>query len=203
MYNQKIRRSLALNITLIFIFIYLGLAILSHNLFSINFYYLLIFGQVNYLVIKYGYIWQLFTSIFVHINLIHLAFNAFFMYLIGTSVERKIGSKDMFLVFIGSGLIGNMFSLLGGTKYPVTAGASGGILGLAAFDIMFVKTISGGSIMPAISTLIVLFLMNSFLPRVDILGHLGGIIGGALIGYFYGKNKLKKVIRYQINLNYT
>lgn len=202
MYSLSLRKNLALKLSLSFVFIYIILAILSRKAFSISIKYLLILGQVNYFILKNGYFWQLFTSIFIHVNILHLAFNTFFMYIIGTSVENKIGPKDMFLVFLSSGLIGNVFSLLGGTRYPITAGASGGILGLAAFDIIFVKIISGGSLMPAISTLVVLFLMNSFLPGVDILGHLGGIIGGAVIGFIYGKYKVRRIIKYRITLDY-
>ncbi|RLF03366.1 MAG: rhomboid family intramembrane serine protease, partial [Thermoprotei archaeon] len=55
----------------------------------------------------------------------------------------------------------------------------------------------------AVSTLIVLFVMNSFLPGVNVLGHLGGIVGGALIGYLYGRNRAKRIIRYGIGYFYN
>lgn len=196
MYTLDKRKGLALTLSLFFIATYIVLALLSRNVISISYYYLTLFGQVNCFILKKGWYWQLLTSIFVHVNLIHLFFNSFFMYIVGSSVERKIGSKDMFLVFLGSALIGNFFSLIMGPIYLVTAGASGGILGLAAFDIIYTKILSSSSLMPAVSTLIVLFVMNSFLPGVNVLGHLGGIVGGALIGYLYGRNKTKRIIRY-------
>ena len=41
---------------------------------------LMLLGQFNYLVLKYGWYFQLLTAMFVHVNIVHLAFNMFWLY---------------------------------------------------------------------------------------------------------------------------
>jgi len=141
-------------------------------------------GQFNLLVLRYGWFWQLFPSIFVHANLLHLALNMFFLLAIGRRMETMVGGRFMLVTFFVSGLTGNLFSLLSGPMV-VSVGASGGVLGLYAAAIVMNKTVSRAS-GSALSSLLILFLFNSIFPGADILAHLGGILAGALIGFILG-----------------
>lgn len=179
----------AINIT-----VYLILGIIGGNFISINWRLLILLGQFNILIIKYGWWWQLVTSLFVHLNLIHLLLNMFWLAIIGTSFEKSLGSKFLLVSYFISGLAGNLLSLavdllvFNLKLYTISAGASGAILGIAA-TLAVISSFTLGSPGKAIAYLVFLFLMNSFAGNVDILGHLGGILGGALVGYIYVKEK--------------
>src|SRR5207249_9275904 len=43
-------------------------------------------------VINKGEFWRLFTALFLHYNLLHLAFNLFALYVLGPSLEKIIGT---------------------------------------------------------------------------------------------------------------
>jgi len=176
------------------IIVYLILGIIGGNFISINWRLLVLLGQFNILIIKYGWWWQLVTSLFVHLNLIHLLLNMFWLAIIGASFEKSLGSKFLLVSYFISGLAGNLLSLAADLLvfnlklYTISAGASGAILGIAA-TLAVISSFTLGSPGKAIAYLVFLFLMNSFAGNVDILGHLGGILGGALVGYIYVKEK--------------
>lgn len=176
---------------------YLVLGFLGGSFISVNYRLLALLGQFNLLIVKYGWWWQLITSLFVHLNLVHLLLNMFWLAIIGVSFEKSLGSKFLLLSYFLSGLAGNILSLavdlvvFNLSLYTISAGASGAILGLAA-TLAVVSSLTLGNPGKAIAYLVFLFLLNSFTGNVDILGHLGGILGGALIGYTYVKLKAPK-----------
>jgi membrane associated rhomboid family serine protease len=88
------------------------------------------FLQVN-AAVWHGAVWMLFTSMFLHANLLHLGGNVFFLLLFGTALEEQVSPKRWMITYLTSGLVGNMaFLLLAGNA--VGLGASGAIWGLLA-----------------------------------------------------------------------
>jgi len=74
--------------------------------------------------------WRIFTSMFLHADLMHLFFNMFALFIFGNALERRIGSGLFLLVYLVSGVVGGIgFMVLTG---PDTAalGASGAIFGV-------------------------------------------------------------------------
>ena len=49
------------------------------------------------------------TAVFLHGNVQHLAGNMFFLWGVGTLVERRVGSKNFFFIYLASGLFGAVF----------------------------------------------------------------------------------------------
>ena len=92
------------------------------------------------LVIKHGFIWQLFTAQYLHAGIGHLLFNMLALYYLGGMVARLWSPRRFFAVYTVCGLAGNLFYvLLGQSGYIHPAmpavGASGciyGLLGIAA-----------------------------------------------------------------------
>ncbi|RLE80232.1 MAG: rhomboid family intramembrane serine protease [Thermoprotei archaeon] len=173
-------------------FIYIILGAVSGNFLVISSRVLMIFGQFNIAVMRYSWWWQLVTSLFVHLNLMHLLLNMFWLLVIGVNFEKTLGSKFFTLTYFISGLTGNIASLIVdsiifGPYYPIiSAGASGAILG-AATALATVSSIQTGNPGKAVAYIVFLFLLNSIAGNVDIMGHLGGILGGALTGLIYAK----------------
>ena len=83
---------------------------------------------------------RLFTSMFIHAGLAHIAFNLFALAYMGVFAERSIGKPKFIALYIIAGLGGALFhgiiaSFILGNGYSVLIGASGaisGILGISA-----------------------------------------------------------------------
>jgi rhomboid protease GluP len=141
-------------------------------------------GGVSPYDISVGKYWTLVTSNFVHLEIIHFAFNFYMLIKIGQIVYEFYDGKKLFIVYMLGGLGGMLLSvgvdMLLGTNTG-TFGASGSIFALAGVLI-------GGANLPInLSTflpLIVASLVLGFLPGsgVNNLAHLGGIITGMLLG---------------------
>ena len=56
--------------------------------------------------------WRLATAMFLHGNLLHLAFNMFALWLVGSAIEGALSSNRFFLVYVVSGLAGSAGALL-------------------------------------------------------------------------------------------
>jgi membrane associated rhomboid family serine protease len=88
-----------------------------------------------------GYVWQVFTYMFAHADLTHLAVNMLGLFFFGTQVERSIGSKEFILFYALSGILAGLASLAifvaTSAWYTVLLGASGAVFAvLLAFAII-------------------------------------------------------------------
>ncbi|WP_297062532.1 rhomboid family intramembrane serine protease [Thermococcus sp.] len=171
---------------LINVAVYIVEAVLSRNPFWISDNVLGVLGQWNYAVLYLHAWWQPFTAMFVHVNIIHIGFNMYFLLVMGSQLERIIGSSRVAMVYLISGLAGNLLTLFLLPPNVVSAGASGALFGIAG-ALITITGVVGGNMQMAIINAFVLFLINSFLPGVNAYAHLGGLIMGMLIGYYYGK----------------
>jgi rhomboid protease GluP len=75
-----------------------------------------------------GEVYRLFTSIFLHTGLWHLLLNANLLYILGFSLEQRVGHKRFLLIFLLGGLFGAVAHLL--TTDIAGLGASGGLYAL-------------------------------------------------------------------------
>ena len=150
-----------------------------------------LFGQVNYCVIYYGWYWQLFTSMFVHVTVVHLLGNMFFLLIFGLRAEELFSLKEYLLIYFLSGLAGNLLTLLFGLDM-VSAGASGAIFGMFGACTIYFRRAIGQSIMSALVYAFFLLMISSG-PSVNIFAHLGGLAVGLLIGYVLGATRRRSV----------
>lgn len=147
-----------------------------------------ILGQINYLVLYQGYYWQLITSIFVHFGILHIVLNMIALFYFGYIIETNYGRKNLLLIFFLSGLIGNIASLFllslifpYSGEFILSGGASGAIFGLIGAFAVLGKI--SGSFYSAILYVILIFVLSSIIPGVNIIAHLFGLISGGLIAY--------------------
>lgn len=145
------------------------------------------FGQVNLYVIVYGSYLQLFTSMFVHVNLPHLILNMFFLIIFGLRAEEFFNRTEFLFIYLASGLAGNVLTLLL-PLLTVSAGASGAIFGIFGASVIYLRKSMG---MPIFAALLysLLFLVLSASEGVNLLAHLGGLVAGLAIGYFIAENR--------------
>jgi membrane associated rhomboid family serine protease len=122
--------------------------------------------------------WRLITAAFLHYGPIHLGFNMFFLYWIGTPVEQYLGRGRFLLVYFVSGLAGSAGALVLSPD-AVTVGASGAIFGILGAALVLERQgsyVLGGS---AMGLIIINLALGFVLANVSIGGHIGGLIGGA------------------------
>ncbi|WP_461862773.1 rhomboid family intramembrane serine protease [Thermococcus sp.] len=171
--------------------VYLFEAFLSGNLIWINTAVLATLGQVNYYVLN-GAWWQLITAMFVHVGLIHIAFNMFFLYQLGSQLENIFGWRILLLTYFLSGLTGNLLTLFFLPPYTISAGASGALFGVVGVLIM-ATGILGGNIASAVLNAFILFAINSIFPGVNAYAHLGGLLTGSVIGLYKGRELKRRM----------
>jgi len=163
--------------------LYLYTSILSGNPLVTDLNVLLRFGQVNALIVS-GHWWQLLTSIFIHITLPHLMFNMVFLFIYGSRAETALGKAAFLTVFIASGLMGNISTLIfaGPDDSSVSAGSSGAIFGILGAYMVYLGLGYDVSIVPYLIYCFLLFVLNISV-NVNLVAHLGGLVSGMIAGY--------------------
>lgn len=194
MYRSSKKSMLTYAIIALNIIFYVYTAILSGNFIVINYYVIRQYGQYNYFVLN-GWYWQLITAMFVHVNIVHLLGNMFFLLIFGLRAEELFAFEEYFAIYFLSGLAGNSLTLLFEPSM-VSAGASGAIFGLFGACTIYIKRAVGQSIIGALLFSFFLLMINSG-GNVNNLAHLGGLVAGLLIGYVLAsRRKLRAVYEY-------
>ena len=144
--------------------------------------------------------YTLITSMFLHFGFSHLMNNMVMLLVIGYSLEPEIGKIRFLLIYLGSGLMGNLVSAwfdVSQGSYAVSAGASGAIFGIVG-ALLYVAIRNHGRV-GEISTrglvlMAVLSLYYGFTAQgVDNAAHIGGLVSGFLLAVLtYWKHKPKQ-----------
>jgi membrane associated rhomboid family serine protease len=136
-----------------------------------------------------GQWWRLLTSVFVHAGLIHMAYNMFALFFIGPFLESSIGSKKFMIIYLLTGIIASITSLVFHDS-TISVGASGaifGIYGLTA-SLMLLKYLDKNltaMLWVSVAIFIGLNLIMGLSGGIDMAAHLGGLISGFIIGITY------------------
>ncbi|SDD58621.1 rhomboid protease GluP [Paenibacillus sp. UNCCL117] len=129
-------------------------------------------------------LWRYVTAIFVHIGFEHLLFNSFAMYVFAAPLERLLGSGRYILLYVASGIAGNIVSAWLQSGPYIGAGASGaiyGVYGAYLFLSVFRKDLIDYQTKQTVRTIVIVGLVYSIIvPRVDLYAHAGGFAGGLL-----------------------
>jgi rhomboid protease GluP len=139
--------------------------------------------------VKLGEYYRLITATFLHADLFHLLFNMYALYLIGSQLEGFYGKVKYLIIYLTSGILGSLLSLAFlGQNWSL--GASGAIFGLFGSLLYFgyhYRVYLGTVIKTQILPIIVLNLVIGFIiPGIDVVAHLGGLIGGVFISMAVG-----------------
>jgi membrane associated rhomboid family serine protease len=135
-------------------------------------------SQWPYGVNLFGEWWRVFTAAFLHIGPVHLAMNMLALLVFGSELERGLGRWRFLALYLLSALGGAVaIQLFGDPRVPV-AGASTAIYGL--MGALGVLMLARRQDVRGLVTLLVINVFISFLPGVSLLGHLGGLVAGAV-----------------------
>lgn len=141
-------------------------------------------GCVHGPSIRAGQYYRLLTGIFLHGSILHLFFNCYALYVIGSQIESFMGKTKFIIIYLFSGIMGSLFSMtFGGATASI--GASGAIFGLMGALLYFgyyYRIYLGNVLKSQIIPLIIFNLFLGFIIQgIDNFGHIGGLIGGLLI----------------------
>ena len=121
---------------------------------------------------------------FLHGSIMHLFFNVYALYVIGSQIENYFGRIKYLIIYLFSGLMGALFSMIFGGS-AASIGASGAIFGLMGSLLYFgyhYRVYLGNVLKTQLIPLIIFNLFLGFiLSGVDNFAHIGGLIGGVLI----------------------
>ena len=133
-----------------------------------------------------GEYWRLVTGGFLHVNLLHIGFNMYLLWILGQMLEPLYGSGRFAAVYFTALLWGSFGALLV-TPHANTVGASGAVFGLMGAAAVEMRSRGINPFKTDIGLLIIFNLGLSFLlAGISIGGHIGGLIGGALAGMALG-----------------
>jgi membrane associated rhomboid family serine protease len=134
--------------------------------------------------------WRLITSMFLHIGIIHIAFNMYALFQVGRYLEPVLGRWRYLCAYFGTGIAASLLSLWFHADNSVGAGASGAIFGLFGLLLALVTT----DLFPKQyakemrSNILTLLIVNLFLGwqlGLDNAAHIGGTATGLAFGYAY------------------
>ncbi len=139
-------------------------------------------------LVTMGDYWRLFTANFLHIGLLHLFFNLYALYIVGTEVEMFYGPWRFLVIYLLTGVSGAIASYT--FTYGLSAGASTAIFGLVGTLFAFFtrnRAVFGEMSRARLSNLVVVIAINVFyglsVSAIDNWGHAGGFVGGFILGW--------------------
>jgi rhomboid protease GluP len=148
------------------------------------------FGVKNNPLIASGQLWRLFTPMFLHGSILHIAFNMYALSKIGPRLERYYGHWRFLALYFLSGFGGNVFSMMF-TEAP-SLGSSTAIFGLIGAQGVFFyhnRALFGAATRTALNGIIMIAAVNLIIglnPGIDNWGHIGGLVGGVIFAWLGG-----------------
>jgi membrane associated rhomboid family serine protease len=124
--------------------------------------------------------WRLITAGFLHGSIIHLLFNVYILWVIGSQLESIVGNVKFLTIYFVSLLGGSLASFWFSPFGSYSIGASGAIFGL--MGAMLVVGRKRNLDISQITTLVAINVVIGFvLSGIDWRAHLGGLAAGAFI----------------------
>jgi len=123
--------------------------------------------------------WQLLTTAFTHVAVMHIGFNMLALYVLGPQLEAVLGRARFLALYLLSALAGSTLVYWVGETHQATVGASGAIFGLmgALLVVSLKLRINPQQLLLWVG---LNFLITFTVANISWQGHLGGFLGGAL-----------------------
>lgn len=163
---------------------------------STNNYVALMFGAQFTPFVMQGQWWRLFTAMFVHFGIEHLGSNMITLWFFGESVERILGKWQMLVLYLISGIAGNVLTLvteLVSGRYSLAAGASGAIFGLVGVYV-------AAALIPelrrfvSVRNIVIMLVVNIAYgisnQSINLTAHIGGLICGTVMAYIMLRRRM-------------
>ena len=141
--------------------------------------------------------WRLFTAQFLHMGIMHLVSNAVMIYYLGMYMETIIGHWRFLIIYLLSGIGGNLLSLAWGNDNAISAGASTALFGLFGAMTAIALQNRANPILVYLGKqsfwlALINIVIDLFAPNIDIPGHIGGFVMGFLVAIILGEKTLRQ-----------
>lgn len=133
--------------------------------------------------------WRFVTTAFLHASLMHLAFNMWALWVLGTTLEPLLGRWRFTAIYLLSALGGSaaiywLASPSSPSWVTVTVGASGAVFGLFATMFLIQRRFGRDT-----SQIVILLVLNAIISvlgaNISWQGHLGGLLAGGALAAVY------------------
>ncbi len=138
--------------------------------------------------IRSGEQYRMFSSAFLHVDIMHLAFNMFTLYMFAPFVIDGVGSLFFVYLYFGSLIAGNLLTLFfhNNDYYYRAVGASGAVMGIIYSAILLEPNLYVYGFVPGyvFGFAYLLFSIYGMKAKKDNIGHVahfGGAVGGFII----------------------
>lgn len=135
-----------------------------------------------------GETYRIFTCMFLHFGVQHLANNMFLLFVLGGRLERVAGKLRFLLIFLFGGMSGNILSLyleMRSGEYAISAGASGAVFAVMGAMIYIVLRHKGRMEDLSVRQIVVMAALSLYFgfssSGVDNAAHVGGLLGGFVL----------------------
>jgi rhomboid protease GluP len=148
-------------------------------------------GKINQSILA-GQLWRLFTPMFLHGSIIHIAFNMYALFNFGPGLELHYGRWRFLALYLLGGFAGNVMSFMFSANPSL--GSSTAIFGLLGAEGVFLyhnRALFGDFARRALTQVIGIAVVNLVIgftanSLIDNWGHIGGLLGGTLFAWFAG-----------------
>jgi rhomboid protease GluP len=158
-------------------------------------------GALEFFAVRFeGEYWRLLTSLFLHYGPLHLLFNLYALFIIGSGLERSIGSIRFGICYLLSGLgsgLGVLFlRLMGLNKAEQLVGASGCIMGLVGvWAGLLLRRREGPMAGRRLKNILVIVVVQTAFdlstPQISMAAHLSGLVTGLMLGLILAPRTLR------------
>lgn len=129
---------------------------------------------------------RLVTGGFLHAGLLHLLVNMFLLWVLGRQLESAYGSVRFTGLYLSSLLAGSLGVMLRDPQ-ALTVGASGAVFGLMAAAVIYQLQRGISPWSTGLGGLLIVNVVFTFgRPGISVGGHLGGLVGGAIVAWLVG-----------------
>jgi membrane associated rhomboid family serine protease len=146
--------------------------------------------------------WRLITSVFVHSTglIFHVVLNMYTLWIFGQLLENVLGRGRFLALYLISGLAGSVGVVWLADHNTSVVGASGAIFGLMGAFLVIQRRLGGSA--TQLLVLVGINLVIGFIPGLNIAwqAHLGGLVGGALVGLIFVETRKREQRGLQIGL---
>ncbi|MCL2736535.1 MAG: rhomboid family intramembrane serine protease [Propionibacteriaceae bacterium] len=125
--------------------------------------------------------WQIFTSIFTHVNIMHIGLNCLTLWFLGPALESFLGRRRFLATYLVAGLVGSLFVYWLSPVYSLSYGGSGSLFGLmgALLLILWRQRMDVKQLLMWLALNVMITFMGG--ASISWQAHLGGLVGGALL----------------------
>jgi membrane associated rhomboid family serine protease len=145
-------------------------------------------GAMQPIAVAAGQFWRLFTAMFLHAGLLHVALNAYFFWLFGRVVESVYGKTWMLMIYLVAGFLASVASYAFGPVTTLAVGASGAISGVFGAFISYNYrrrhlAANAANLRMALTVIVLNAVIAVAYRSIDWRAHVGGLIAGFALGY--------------------